>query len=277
MLMQAASSTSSALEKDPKKKRKKPQLINHITWQRRGHADDSPSSPFHVLGITAQERDHTGPIKDRNYSLLKQTLPLPTASPSPPPRPEGGLDLEPANGAQPSASTSPSTSPSPSISTSIDYWSGCYADPDRPLIVDIGCGSGRFALYLSHLLFLNSNNQLQATNSPTPNSFRTLSSSLPILNRDQNSPICNVLGIDIQAAMVNRAMHWASNRPHLKPHLHYLVANASSSISQLLGSYPGPIALACVQYPDPHERVDRHVVNKGFVSDLASLLQPGSR
>ena len=238
--------------------------MNHMTWQRRGLADDAPSSPFHVLRITAQEREHTGPIKDRNYSLLNQTLPLPTTATA-----TAAASLSP-----PPSSSSPTKGASltldPDVSTSsIDYWSKSYANPHLPLVVDLGCGAGRFCLYLAYLLSVKD-----------PAAMQSLTSSLPLLLQypsDQQSPEFNILGIDIQAALVNRAKHWAANRPHLKPNLHYCVANANSSTSQLLASYPGPIALACIQYPDPHERTDRHVVNDRFVSDLAGWLPIGAR
>ncbi len=35
-------------------------LMNHTTWQRQGHADDNPTSPFHVLGINDQDRSVSG-------------------------------------------------------------------------------------------------------------------------------------------------------------------------------------------------------------------------
>lgn len=261
-----------------KSKKKAPQLMNHMTWQRKGYADDVPSSPFHILHITAQERDHTGPIKDRNYSLLNQPLPLPTFSPTSLSSPSQSSSPSNSPSHLPSSSQ-PNGSDSHASSSDTDYWHRSYRDPRLPLIVDIGCGAGRFALYLAHLLAINDPSAMQSLASALPLLHPLPTSSSPSsTSSSSHQPLAfNVLGIDIQAAQINRAIHWATNRPYLKSHLHYCIANASSSTSQLLASYPGPIALASVQYPDPHERTDRHVVNQGFVVDLAGLLRAGSR
>lgn len=59
---------------------------------------------------------------------------------------------------------------------------------------------------------------------------------------------------------------------------HFVVANATISMRSLLESYPGPIELLCVQFPDPHFKAKhqkRHTVQREFCEDAAHILKQG--
>lgn len=79
--------------------------------------------------------------------------------------------------------------------------------------------------------------------------------------------------------VVERANRWCRQKG-LAGRVHYLQANALACLQQLLASYPGPLALAAVQYPDPHSlsptRAQRHVVQPGLVRSLEALMRPGA-
>ncbi|GIM08326.1 hypothetical protein Vretimale_12366, partial [Volvox reticuliferus] len=121
-------------------------------------------------------------------------------------------------------------------------WGALFEDPSKPLVVDLGCGAGRYILLMAH----------------------------------RNGRRQNYLGVDVHKALLDRANGWAAARS-LSDSVHYLQANAVASASVLFGSYPGPIELVSIQYPDPQQRRQRHVVGRELVEALASVLKPGAR
>ncbi len=50
--------------------------------------------------------------------------------------------------------------------------------------------------------------------------------------------------------LVERAKEWSA-RLGVQRRVHYVFANASISAADLLGSYPGRVSDAFIQYPDP--------------------------
>ncbi|GLC40732.1 hypothetical protein PLESTB_000028300 [Pleodorina starrii] len=92
----------------------------------------------------------------------------------------------------------------------------------------------------------------------------------------RKGPGKNYLGVDVHKALLDRANGWAAARS-LSGHVHYLQANAVVSAGALLGSYPGPVELVSIQYPDPQQRRQRHIVGRELVEALAAVLQPGAR
>ncbi|KAG2501706.1 hypothetical protein HYH03_000207 [Edaphochlamys debaryana] len=133
------------------------------------------------------------------------------------------------------------TSPAGQAPPDVD-WSELFDDPSLPLVADLGCGAGRYVL----------------------------------LAAQRGGPGRNYLGVDVHKALLDRANRWAEARG-LHGHTAYLQANAVVSAGALLGSYPGRVELVSVQYPDPQERRQRHMVGRELVEALARTLQPGGR
>ncbi|EFJ45917.1 hypothetical protein VOLCADRAFT_105794 [Volvox carteri f. nagariensis] len=121
-------------------------------------------------------------------------------------------------------------------------WSAIYEDPTRPLIVDLGCGAGRYIVLMAH-------------------------------RKGRGN---NYLGVDVHKALLDRANGWAASRS-LSGNVHFLQANAVISAGSLLASYPGPVELVSVQFPDPQQRRQRHIVGKELVEALAQVLKPRAR
>ena len=156
-----------------------------------------------------------------------------------------------------------------------ESWSEYFDDPTRPLVLDVGCGSGRFGLAL---LRAADDDEREATrSSPPPTSSSSLSSSSPVI--PGFPPPYNLLGIEIRGKLVERANAWA-RQLGVDRRARFLDGNATVSLpAGLLENYPGPLALACVQYPDPHFK-ERHrkrrVVQAPFAVALAEALAPKS-
>lgn len=125
-------------------------------------------------------------------------------------------------------------------------WSSVFADPSRPLILDIGAGYGRFLLGLMQV--------------------------------DANSSK-NALGLEIREPIIKRANEWAGHLG-LADRVHFVRSNATVSISSLLSTYPGPVELVTIQFPDPHfkkKHWKRRVVQEGLVRDLMEVVGTGGR
>ncbi|EIE25586.1 S-adenosyl-L-methionine-dependent methyltransferase, partial [Coccomyxa subellipsoidea C-169] len=123
-------------------------------------------------------------------------------------------------------------------------WGAIYPDTARPLIVDVGCGSGRFVLALSR--------------------------------RFQRH---NLLGLDIRAKLMERANEWARIL-ELQNSVHFMMANATVSLESMLATYPGPLSLVSIQFPDPHFKTrhkKRRVVQPQLVRAIARMMPTGGR
>eukprot|EP00884_Botryococcus_braunii_P022195 jgi/Botrbrau1/865/Bobra.0352s0055.2 len=123
-------------------------------------------------------------------------------------------------------------------------WQEVFKEAQRPLAVDVGCGSGRFLLALASRL-----------------------------------PTYNLLGLDIRHKLVDRGNEWA-RLAGLSGRVRFETANATVSLASLLSTYPGPLTLLTIQFPDPHFKArhkKRRVVQRHLVETTARLLVPGGR
>jgi len=120
-------------------------------------------------------------------------------------------------------------------------WAQIFAQPDRPLFLDIGCARGSFIL------------QMAAAKSDW-----------------------NFLGLEIREPLVNRANDSAQEQG--LTNLHYVFCNANNSLRPLLASLPtGVLRWVAVQFPDPwfkkrHQK--RRVVQSDVVQAVADFLGP---
>lgn len=123
-------------------------------------------------------------------------------------------------------------------------WGATFADPGAPLLVDVGCGSGRFAL--AHAA---------------------------------RHPGTNVFGLEIRTKLVERAAAWAA-AAGVGGRAAFAEANATVSLAALLPTYPGPVTTVAIQFPDPHFK-ERHrkrrVVQPGMAAAVAGALARGGR
>lgn len=123
-------------------------------------------------------------------------------------------------------------------------WGATFAAPALPLVLDIGCGYGRFLLAL----------------------LKTM-------------PGHNGIGLEIRDPVVERANRWAEGLG-LRDRARFVLANATVSLDSLLAGCPAPVALVTVQFPDPHFKKrhrKRRVVQPRLVAAVAALMAPGGR
>lgn len=122
-------------------------------------------------------------------------------------------------------------------------WNQVFADPLRPLHLDIGCGRGVFLLKMAA----------------------------------QESE-WNYLGLEIREPIVNQALKWRDEAG--LNNLHYIFCNVSNSLRPMLASLPaGTLARVSIQFPDPwfkRKHQKRRVVQPEMVSTLAEFMNPGT-
>ncbi|XP_047150787.1 tRNA (guanine-N(7)-)-methyltransferase [Vigna umbellata] len=131
-----------------------------------------------------------------------------------------------------------------SVPAQVPDWNHVFADPMLPLMVDIGCGSGRFLMWL-------------AKRTPKKRNF---------------------LGLEIRERIVKRAETWAKDLA--LNNIHFMFANATISFKQLVESYPGPLVLVSILCPDPHFKKRHHkrrVIQKPLVGAIVDNLMPGGQ
>lgn len=117
-----------------------------------------------------------------------------------------------------------------------------FADPVRPIHLDIGCARGRFLLALA-----------------------------------QAEPERNYLGVEIRRALVSAA---ESDRQALGlQHLHYLFCNANVSLEGWLAALPeGLLERVSIQFPDPWFKKKHHkrrVLQPALLLAIAGALAEG--
>lgn len=114
-----------------------------------------------------------------------------------------------------------------------------FADPTRPLLLDIGCARGRFLLKMA-----------------------------------AESPDWNYLGVEIREPLVDEANRLA-NEANLT-NLHYTFCNAMLFIDKLIAEIPdGVLQQVTIQFPDPwfkRKHSKRRMVNEEMVDCLAKKL-----
>ncbi|CAL0324363.1 unnamed protein product [Lupinus luteus] len=131
-----------------------------------------------------------------------------------------------------------------SVPAQVPDWNMVFADPTLPLMVDIGCGSGRFLMWLAK----------------------------------RNPKVSNYLGLEIRQKLVKRAELWVKDMS--LDNIHFLFANATISFKQLVESYPGPLRLVSILCPDPHFKKRHHkrrVLQKPLVGAIVDNLIPGGQ
>ncbi len=118
-------------------------------------------------------------------------------------------------------------------------WKTVYADPTRPMHLDIGCGRGLFLLDMAAAL-----------------------------------PDWNFLGLEIRQPLVEQASQWQAEAG--ATNLHFLYGSANSSLQPLLKSLgTGVLQRVSIQFPDPwfkrrHQK--RRVVQPEMVEVIAQHL-----
>ncbi|CAL1382141.1 unnamed protein product [Linum trigynum] len=123
-------------------------------------------------------------------------------------------------------------------------WKEVFRDPTLPLMVDIGCGSGRFLVWLAK----------------------------------RNPDSGNYLGLEIRKKLVKRAESWVKDLA--LTNAHFIFANAAVSFRHLVVSYPGPLTLVSILCPDPHFKKRHHkrrVVQQPLVASILDSLVPGGK
>ena len=119
-----------------------------------------------------------------------------------------------------------------------------FAEPDRPLLLDIGCARGRFVLRMA-----------------------------------EAEPGWNYLGVEIRHQLVDEANRIADEED--LTNLHYAFCNAMLWLGRLVENLPeGILQAVTIQFPDPwfkKKHAKRRMVNDEMVDTIASHLAPGGR
>lgn len=117
-----------------------------------------------------------------------------------------------------------------------------FADPGKPLLLDIGCARGRFLLRMA-----------------------------------EAEPAWNYLGVEIREPLVEEANRLAAEAG--LSNLHYAFCNAMLWLEKLLEGIPaGVLQAVTIQFPDPwfkKKHAKRRMVNQEMVDTIAKRLAPG--
>ncbi len=119
-----------------------------------------------------------------------------------------------------------------------------FADPNRPLHLDIGCARGRF-----------------------------------ILRMAESEPEWNFLGVEIREPLVDEANRLAAEAD--LANLHYAFCNAMLFLGPLLANIPdGILQMVTIQFPDPwfkKRHAKRRMVNTELIDAVVNKLAPHGR
>ena len=119
-----------------------------------------------------------------------------------------------------------------------------FSDPEKPLLLDIGCARGRFLLRMA-----------------------------------EAQPEWNFLGVEIREPLVTEANRLASEE-HLT-NLHYAFCNAMLWLDHLLSNIPsGRIQMVTIQFPDPwfkKRHAKRRMVNAELADTVIKMLSGDGR
>lgn len=119
-----------------------------------------------------------------------------------------------------------------------------FADPERPLLLDVGCARGRFLLRMA-----------------------------------EAEPMWNYLGVEIRHPLVDEANVIASEAK--LTNLHYAFCNAMLWLDRLITGVPeGILQTVTIQFPDPwfkKKHAKRRMVNEEMVDTIARHLTPNGR
>ena len=119
-----------------------------------------------------------------------------------------------------------------------------FVEPERPLLLDVGCARGRFLLRMA-----------------------------------EADPTWNYLGVEIRHQLVDEANRIASEEG--LTNLHYAFCNAMLWLDRLIEGVPeGLLQAVTIQFPDPwfkKKHAKRRMVNEEMVDTIARHLAPGGR
>ena len=123
-------------------------------------------------------------------------------------------------------------------------WEKIYAQPEQPLLLDIGCARGKFLLSMA-----------------------------------QAQPHWNFLGLEIREPLVHDANNWRDSLG--LSNLHYLFSNTNNSLREMLSSLPkGVLKQVTIQFPDPwfkKRHAKRRMVQPQLVRELSEYLVCGGK
>jgi len=204
------------------------------------HNDATKYDPYRVLNLSGDDKfNHkqeylSNTSKDRELSLNKKNV----------------------NNNNNSNNSSSDTIKTPG--TNID-WSQVFENPNNPLIIDAGCGHGKFLLRFAW----EGQNGKQQT-----------------IAKDKN-----YLGIEIRQGLVDIATNYR-NKLGYQNNVSYIHAEFNTNfVLENLAKYPGRIEILCCQMPDPRfkKNMKRHgkkkltvtrIIQPSLVSALATVLDP---
>ena len=119
-----------------------------------------------------------------------------------------------------------------------------FADPERPLLLDVGCARGRFLMRMA-----------------------------------EAEPKWNYLGVEIREPLVNEANRLAAEAG--LTNVHYAFCNAMLWLDRLLEGIPdGVLQNVTIQFPDPwfkKKHAKRRMVNEEMVETIARHLSIGGQ
>lgn len=129
------------------------------------------------------------------------------------------------------------------LPTPVDI-SAVFTDPDKPLLLDVGCARGRFLLRMA-----------------------------------EAEPEWNYLGVEIRKPLVEEANRLAAEAG--LTNLHYAFGNAMLWLGRIVENIPdGALQAVTIQFPDPwfkKKHAKRRMVNQEMVDTIAKHLAPGGR
>ena len=129
-------------------------------------------------------------------------------------------------------------------------WRTVYEDPDRPLVVDVGCGSGRFLLALSqryrshNCLGLDIRQKVHAPRAWCKRANCNVPCVRAACTRGNVRSAC-------MAQLIDRANSWTGVLEK-GGSVRFMMANATVSLEGMLAAYPGPLSLVTVQVWSSH-------------------------
>ena len=120
------------------------------------------------------------------------------------------------------------------------HWPEAFRDPSLPLVIDLGCGPGRF-LMLLHKRRAEQDGGTSCT--ACRDKYCHPHISFPC--SCNCTLVCpgvkmNYLGIEIREKLVERANEW-TQRLGFQDNVHYKYSNATISLSRIMAGYPGPV------------------------------------
>jgi tRNA (guanine-N7-)-methyltransferase len=119
-----------------------------------------------------------------------------------------------------------------------------FDDPEKPLLLDVGCARGRFLLRMAAA-----------------------------------EPEWNYLGVEIREPLVDEANRIAMEKE--LPNLHYVFCNAMLWLDRLLEAIPADVLeMVTIQFPDPwfkKKHAKRRMVNDEMVRTIVHHIVPGGR